>query len=154
MDGDLWDFESGDFRYDMMRKNRKKNPNEAEGREEKTNRRRTREKTTTFSKQQTHVVGQEDLAELDDVRVQQPRVVDQLAADVLGEFGFLRLRRLRREGERGRRRRRRRRRKTDDEAKQSCRFGSSFFYDLRFSILCCRSILSVDMLPMALAERV
>ena len=31
----------------------------------------------------THVVGQEDLAELDHVRVEQPRVVDQLAADVL-----------------------------------------------------------------------
>lgn len=75
----------------MMRKNRKKNPNEAEGREEKTNRRRTREKTETFSKQQTHVVGQEDLAELDDVRVQQPRVVDQLAADVLREFGVFKV---------------------------------------------------------------
>ena len=34
-------------------------------------------------KTDTHVVGQEDLAELDDVRVEQPRVVDELAADVL-----------------------------------------------------------------------
>jgi len=37
---------------------------------------------------ETHVVGQEDLAELDDVRVEQPRVVDELAADILFLFVF------------------------------------------------------------------